>query len=161
MEVTNKKVALEVLIFSLLSFISTKTVTLLYIALHNHFEEEQWPYSLIFQNMHIEKTWSALVTPVVLAPIFETLVFCALLFEICTKLKFHRNIFVFLSAFLFAPYHLFREGAAEYTLAYTFTAGLILAIFFVRRIKESGNEDRAFILTSLVHVNHNLLVSYI
>tara|TARA_Y100000296_G_scaffold35395_1_gene41024 strand:+ start:239 stop:724 length:486 start_codon:yes stop_codon:yes gene_type:complete len=161
MEAANKKVTLEVLIFSVLSFIATKAITLFYIALHNNFEEEQWSYSLIFRNMHIEKTWSMLVSPVILAPIIETLVFCVLLFKVSARLRFHGYVFVFLSASLFAPYHLTRDGAGEYTLAYTFIGGLIFASFYLRRIKYSGSEMKAFALTSMVHAIYNLLVTYI
>lgn len=161
MEISNKKIALDVLIFSFLSFAAAKTIKLFYITLHNHLEQDQWSYWLAFRNWDIEKTWPMLVSPILLAPIFETLIFCVVLYRICAKLKLHGYGFVLLSAVIFALFHFIREGAGIYTLVYSFTGGSIFALFYVRQLKHSGNESKTFVLTSLVHAICNLMLAFI
>lgn len=156
-----KKDTLEILRFSLLSFVSVKLITFLYVLAHNLIEKEQWSYWSVFPNFHIEKTWNMLFSPLIATPIFETLFFCSLLFKFCSKFRLPNYAFILFSAMLFATFHLLKDGAGIYTLAYTFIAGSIFAYFYNKQCTLSKSEDKAFILTSVVHVAYNLLVMYI
>jgi hypothetical protein len=151
----------EVFAYGMLCYFSTKVVKAIYIFAHNINEEKQWSYSLLFRNFHIDKSINDLISPIIFAPIIETLVFCTLIFFICKKIKLPGWLFILISAAIFSPYHLFREGSGSYTLMYTFVVGLILAHNYNRQYIRTKSHDKAFITTFFVHSISNLLSAYL
>ncbi|WP_448546455.1 CPBP family glutamic-type intramembrane protease [Thalassotalea fusca] len=150
----------ELPFYALLAFITTKIIKASYIFIHNTMVSEQWSYSLVFRNQNVIKNLETLISPIIFAPLFETLIFCVIVFRICKKVKITNYYFILISALLFSSYHLFREGAGWYTLTYTFVVGLILAHCYNKQHKKYG-ENKAYIFTSIVHSISNGLIAHI
>jgi membrane protease YdiL (CAAX protease family) len=150
----------QLLFYAVLTFFSTKLITFLYIYIHNSIESNQWGYSLLFRNQNIEKTLGNLLSPLVLAPVFETLVFCVLISFLCKKIKITGKYFIFISAILFGVYHLLQVGSGWYRFSFTFFAGIIFAYCYYKQEKKYG-ENIAFIFTLCVHSFSNALSAFI
>ena len=150
----------ELPFFGLLAFLATKIITVFYIFIHNLMVVEQWPYSLVFRNQNIAKNLENLISPIILAPLFETLIFCVIVSRFCKKLKITAYYFIFISSALFATYHLLGAGKGWYTFSYTFVVGVIFAYFYNKQNEKYG-ENLAYFYTALVHSISNGLSAYI
>jgi len=65
----------EMLVYLLISVTSVRVYKLMYISLHNVFEDPDWPYlSLIFSSS-TEQNIEAIIRSVAFAPLIETLIF--------------------------------------------------------------------------------------
>jgi len=151
----------EILLYGVFCYLSTKVIKAFYIFTHNLFEEKHWSYWLLFRNFHIDKNVNNLVSPIFYAPVIETFVFCTLIFLICKKAKLLGWPFILISAALFSPYHLIRDGAGSLTLMYTFSVGLILAHLYNRQYMRTKMQPYAYISTVLAHAISNLFTVYL
>ena len=146
----------ELPLFAFLNYILAKFVTVVFIFIHNQLETKQWSYALLWRNLHIEKNLNNLISPLLMAPLLETLVFCVIIWRLCQKFRCNGFVFIMISASLFSPYHLFGDGKGIYTLVYTFVGGCIFAYVYQQKIQKY-KEDTAFICTALVHSLSNFL----
>ncbi|NQZ23254.1 MAG: CPBP family intramembrane metalloprotease [Colwellia sp.] len=151
----------DVLFYGILCYLSTKVIKALYIFTHNFFEEKHWSYSLLFRNFHIDKNINNLMSPIIYAPVIETLIFCTLIFFVCKKVKLLGWPFILVSAALFSPYHLVRDGAGSLTLMYTFSGGLIFAHLYNRQYIRTKLQSYAYFSTVLAHSISNLFTVYL
>lgn len=146
----------ELPFFSVLAYVLMKLITFFYIYAHNYYQVEQWPYALLWRNQDIEKSFMLLLSPLLLAPVIETLFFCVGIWHLCQKLRLHRFFFIISSAGVFGAYHLFGEGKGIYTFMYTFAGGCVFAYVFQQKIQQH-KEMTAFICVVLVHALANFL----
>jgi len=111
----------NIFLYSILTFVVVRLIKYIYIAIHNFSEEQQWPYIyLIFEgNPNID--FNIMLTGLILAPIFETLMLH--FFFLKTSISPKYQILVF--AMLFALYHYITMGL--YGALYTFMVGIIFA----------------------------------
>jgi len=151
----------EMFSYGLLCYLSTKIIKAIYIFTHNIYEDKQWSYSLLFRNFHIDKNVNNLVSPIIYAPVIETLIFCTFIFFICKKIKLSGWPFILISAAIFSPYHLFRDGSGSLTLMYTFAVGLILAHNYNKQYIRTKLHKKAFATTVFAHSFSNLLTVYL
>tara|TARA_R110002012_G_C11584828_1_gene605689 strand:- start:515 stop:1039 length:525 start_codon:yes stop_codon:yes gene_type:complete len=147
----------ELPLYSLIVFVSAKVIKAAYILLHNLLEHEQWPFLLLFRSQDLLGNIEKLTSLLVLAPLFETLFFCVIVYRICSKVKISDCYYIIVSASLFSFFHLLRDGSGWYTLAYTFVGGVVFAYFYNKQ-KAKYNESVAYIFTSLVHFLANFLI---
>lgn len=147
----------ELPLYSLIVFVSAKVIKAAYILLHNLLEHEQWPFLLLLRSQDLLGNFEKLTSLLVLAPLFETLFFCVVVYRICFKVRISGFYYIIVSASLFSCFHLLRDGLAWYTLAYTFVGGVVFAYFYNKQ-KAKYNESVAYIFTSLVHSLTNFLI---
>jgi len=150
----------KLLFFSVLTLISTKLTTTIYIFIHNSMVTKQWAYSLVFRNQNIDKTINNLLSPLVFAPIVETIVFCVFISYLCKKVNLTGGYFILISAVLFGSYHLFQVGSGWYRFTFTFFAGVIFAYCYYKQEKKHGI-NIAFLFTICVHSLSNALNAFI
>lgn len=150
----------ELLFYAFLIFFSTKLITVFYIFIHNISASTPWSYALIFSNQDINKTINILLSPLIFAPLFETLIFCVLINYLCQKVKLRGHYFIIISAVLFALFHLLQENSAWYRFSFTFIAGIILAYCYEKKIDKYG-KDHAFIFTAFIHSFSNAFTVFI
>jgi membrane protease YdiL (CAAX protease family) len=150
----------KVLFFSALTLFSTKLITTLYIFIHNSIESKKWAYALVFRNQNIDKTISNLLSPLVFAPVIETLIFCVFISSLCKKINLTGIYFVLISAVLFGSYHLFQVGSGWYRFTFTFFAGVIFAYCYYKQEKKH-DINIALIFTTCVHSLSNALNAFI
>lgn len=89
---------------------------------------------------------------VIIGPIFETLVFNSFLNEVLIKIIPKKIVVIIISSLAFSLMH-------DYSYIYmisTFLAGLILNTFYFHLRNEYGIWI-AFLVTLMLHVNHNLI----
>ena len=78
---------------------------------------------------------------VVVAPLIETLLFQYLVIEICKSFKMRLKYCCFISAFVFASFHLYNV----FYFLFAFTGGLLFAFLYIK-----GNSQKKAILLPLV-----------
>lgn len=147
----------ELPLYSLFVFVSAKVIKAVYILLHNLLEQEQWPFLLLLKSQDLLGNTDKLILILVLAPLFETLLFCVIVYRICAKVKISGCYYIIVSASLFSFAHLLRDGSVWYTLVYTFVGGGVFAYFYNKQ-KTKYTESVGFVFTSLVHSLANFLI---
>ncbi|MBT4860099.1 MAG: CPBP family intramembrane metalloprotease [Gammaproteobacteria bacterium] len=102
-----------------------------------------------------------MISPLLMAPLFETSIVCYFLFRIYKKYNLQRWAifrqwgFIIPSAVIFSLLHLIIPGAGYYRLGYTFIGGLLLAHLFLTTVK-THDINKAFWTTVLSHSFFNL-----
>ena len=146
--------------YAALAFIFGQIYKALIIILHNLLEEKKWPLIEYMTPFSVEFTFSYMDSPLLYAPLFETGIFCYLLYRIYSKFKLQQWLifrqwgFILPSAFLFSLLHLIEPGTGFYKFGDTFLAGLFLAHLFLTTVK-THNIDIAFWTTTLAHSTIN------
>ena len=161
MDLRKKKTILELIYLSFICVVATRLIKAAFILVHNIVEDEQWTYIQVFNNFQHTKTWAVLLSPVFIAPLIETLLFCSFLHKIITKLKLGNWLFIAASSLLFGAYHLLGEGHSTYSFAYTAVCGFIFAFFYCRVLNRFERDTTAYFLTSLLHSMSNLISAFV
>ncbi|MXO04046.1 CPBP family intramembrane glutamic endopeptidase [Flavobacterium sp. HBTb2-11-1] len=87
---------------------------------------------------------------VIAAPLIETLLFQYAVIEIFKSIKVKLKYCCFLSAFIFASFHLYNI----FYFLYAFVGGLLFAFLYVR----GKNQKNAILLPLVTHIIYNGLV---
>lgn len=87
---------------------------------------------------------------VIVAPLIETLLFQYLVIEICKTIKMRLRYCCFISAIIFASFHLYNV----FYFLYTFAGGLLFAFLYLR----GKNQKNAILLPLVAHTLYNGIV---
>ena len=145
-------------VYVLANYLILKLLLVGYIFIHNMRNVEQGYYHIFFNNSSIELSLGTLISPLILAPLFETLFFCVLLYRFFKWLN-PRNFFILFiisSACMFSIFHLINEGPRVFTILYTLLGGIIFAHCYKTQYVKYG-ENKAYLSTSIVHSLANIL----
>jgi membrane protease YdiL (CAAX protease family) len=147
------KLIKDVFYFVLLaSFVAIFYRLLFWVSYNTFTDNSQLPWSFLY-NSNYELTVAQLKSSLIYAPIFETVVFIYLLFQI-TKWTKNSIVFIVTSSLLFGLYHFISGG--WYIVISTAITGSVLAYSYVY-FRLTLKKRYALLLTTLIHSLFNLI----